>query len=118
MPNTRPISDLLDPIMRDPERRYRVLLGVQAGRVSQILGQMLEDALDGEHGTEEQIQHDEDFYLKTLREYIEMLGGELVIQAVFPNLTVRMEPSGDTTSSQPTAPGFDNTLSQEHTPDV
>ena len=45
------------------------------------------------------IESRDDFYLSTLREYIEALGGELEILARFPEGTVSL---GDLTSAKPT----------------
>jgi DNA-binding XRE family transcriptional regulator len=36
------------------------------------------------------IEHEDDLYISTLRGYVEALGGELQLQAVFPDRTVRI----------------------------
>lgn len=36
------------------------------------------------------IEHEEDLYLSTLRAYVEALGGELQLRAVFPDRTVQL----------------------------
>jgi hypothetical protein len=42
------------------------------------------------------IEHQEDIYLSTLREYVEAIGGELEIKVVFPDETVSLVPAKST----------------------
>ena len=46
------------------------------------------------------IEREENLYLSTLRQYIEALGGELVVQAVFPDETVVLAPGGQDASEE------------------
>ena len=96
MPRTRPFSELVAGIRSDPERWHRTLQHRRAIETSLALGRLL-DCDDSHAGCQpniSRIEHEEDIYLSTLREYVEALGGELEINVVFPDRKVRLEPAG------------------------
>ena len=101
MPKTKKFADLVEPIMRDPERRARVEEMTHAMRVAQRLGKIraaqgatqadVAARLNVSQANISRIEHEDDLYLSTLRSYIEALGGELDVTARFPDgKTVRI----------------------------
>lgn len=50
------------------------------------------------------IEHETDLYVSTLRKYIEALGGQLSIQAVFPDTRVTIQAFADIDHVVPTPP--------------
>jgi DNA-binding XRE family transcriptional regulator len=97
-------SELRDKVMADPERRARVEIIRQA----MIDGERLARVRRERAGTQQQLSADvgisqarisqiesgQDLYLSTLRAYIEALGGQLEITAVFPDARVQLTPAG------------------------
>lgn len=104
MPRTKPVSALLDPVLADPERREDVLRHKRAIEIALRLGKLREDcgttqaqvarAMNVSQPNISRIEHEEDIYLSTLREYVAALGGELEINVIFPDRKVRLEPAG------------------------
>jgi hypothetical protein len=95
MPGRRPFSELLEGIQSDPERWHQTLQCKRAIEVSLALGRLL-DCNVADAGCQpniSRIEHEEDIYLSTLREYVAALGGELEINVVFPDRKVRLEPA-------------------------
>jgi DNA-binding XRE family transcriptional regulator len=88
-----PISELIDPILRDPERRARIeqleramddVMALTKVREQQgLTQQQVAGTLGVSQANISRIEHEEDIYLSTLREYVEALGGELQLKAVF-----------------------------------
>ena len=100
MPNTKSFSNLRAKIDADPARRERVeeykraiadALTLAELRARQGLTQQeLASALSVTQGNISRIEHAEDIYLSTLRNYVAALGGELEIKAVFGDQTVTL----------------------------
>ena len=78
-----------------PERRARIEASARAELASMPLAEIrkaigltqieLAEKLDAGQGSVSKIENAADMYLTTLRKYIEALGGELHLTAVFPN---------------------------------
>jgi DNA-binding XRE family transcriptional regulator len=104
MPRAKPVSVLLDPVLADPDRREEVLRQKRSIEIALRLGKLREEccttqtqvaqAMNVSQPNISRIEHEEDIYLSTLREYVEALGGELEINVVFPDRKVRLEPAG------------------------
>ncbi len=81
--------------MADPVRRIRVEQLKQAMRDALTLAELrgevgltqrdVAKTLGQSRANVSRIEHEEDLYLSTLREYVEALGGKLQISAVFPD---------------------------------
>jgi transcriptional regulator with XRE-family HTH domain len=94
MPNTKPLSQLAAPISADPQRRARVdqlkramldavaLAELRATR--QVTQKQMADRLSISQPNISRLEHGTDLYLSTLVDYIEALGGNLELTAVFP----------------------------------
>lgn len=86
-------SEISEPFLQDPEFRaeverirkeMRVISALTAAREQQGLTQkQIADTLGVSQANISRIEHEDDLYLSTLREYVEALGGELQIKAVF-----------------------------------
>ena len=97
---TRSFSELAEPIKADPARRSRVEQHKRAIRDALTLAELrdgvglsqrdMAEALGQPQANVSRIEHDEDLYLSTLRQYIEVLGGELQIRAIFPEQEVAL----------------------------
>jgi transcriptional regulator with XRE-family HTH domain len=84
---------LIDPILADPERRAQIdqirramddISALYEARESQgMTQQQVANKLGVSQANISRIGHEEDIYLSTLREYVEALGGELQLKAVF-----------------------------------
>jgi transcriptional regulator with XRE-family HTH domain len=84
---------LIDPILADPERRAQIdqirramddISALYEARESQgMTQQQVANKLGVSQANISRIEHEEDIYLSTLREYVEALGGELQLKAVF-----------------------------------
>lgn len=100
MTRTRLFADLLAKIEADPVRRARIAERKRAFEDSLLLadlhGQMevtqreIAQALNISQSRVSKIEHAEDLYLSTLRNYVEALGGHLEINAVFGDQTVEL----------------------------
>lgn len=103
MPKTRPFSELRAKLPDTPERRMRSAQRQHAIEIALVLGKLRDeceatpqnvpDASNAPHLKASHVSHQEDVYLSTLRSYVEMLGGELTINAVFPDQTVTLVPA-------------------------
>ncbi len=86
-------SELSEPFLQDPQFRaeverirqeMRVISALTAAREQQgLTQQQLADTLGVSQANISRIEHEDDLYLSTLREYVEALGGDLQIKAVF-----------------------------------
>lgn len=104
MTRAKPVNTLIDPIMADPERRARILERKRNIETALALSRLREECEATQKDVAEamkvsqpnisRIEHEEDIYLSTLRDYVEALGGELEINAVFPDRKVCLEPAG------------------------
>jgi DNA-binding XRE family transcriptional regulator len=93
MPKTRKFSELSTKVMADPERAQRVAAIEAAIEQALLLGEIRErrslsqadlaEVLGTSQARVSQVENQSDLYLSTLKRYIEALGGELEIAAVF-----------------------------------
>jgi len=98
---TKPFSELSDRILQDPVRRARIELMQRAvedaidlteARENQgLTQQQLAEKLGVTQANISRIEHEEDLYLSTLRAYVEALGGELRVKAVFEDQEVYLD---------------------------
>ena len=103
MPKTRPFAELADRVKADPIRRARIetekrammdALALSELRVRQRFTQSEVAATLGvSQANVSRIEHEEDLYLSTLRDYVAALGGHLEITAVFPDGAVALVPA-------------------------
>jgi len=85
----------------DPERRERAAAWAKAELAKMPLQQLrnaremtqtrLAELLEMDQGNVSKLEQRTDMYLSTLRSYVEALGGELEIRAVFPEGDVRID---------------------------
>lgn len=95
--NFRELSAQIDA---EPARRARVEAGKQAIRDALALGELRKERGVTQADVAEMLQHSQanvsriererDVYLSTLRSYVEALGGELELLAVFDDETIRI----------------------------
>jgi DNA-binding XRE family transcriptional regulator len=100
MSGHRPFSELRARIEADPERKARSEAYARAIKDALRLGELRSELgvtqvemarqLDVTQANVSRIEHEEDLYLSTLRSYVEALGGELELRAVFPDRTVQL----------------------------
>jgi predicted transcriptional regulator len=95
------LDQLREPVEADPVRRARVaevrramrdalaLAELREGR--QVTQQELAEALDVTQSNISRVEHQDDLYLSTLRGYVEALGGELQLRAVFEDQIVDLD---------------------------
>jgi transcriptional regulator with XRE-family HTH domain len=75
----------MEPVMAERRRALRDALELAALRAEQGVTQVeLARRLGISQGNVSELEHRENVYLDTLREYIEALGGRLELTAVFP----------------------------------
>lgn len=99
-----PYSELREKLQMTPERELRSEQRMRAIETALLLGKLREEcgttqaelaqAMNVSQPNISRIEHEEDIYLSTLREYVAALGGELEINVVFPDRKVRLEPAG------------------------
>ena len=97
-------QQLEERIEGDPEARFRREERRRALRDALALAELRESrgktqtelaqALDVSQPNVSQVEHKEDLYVSTLRDYVEALGGRLEIRAVFPDETVSLAMPG------------------------
>jgi hypothetical protein len=97
----RPVSELFDPILKNPERRARVDALRRAMHVITALFEAREnrELLDQNSGviagmpmrTISRIDCEEDLFLMSLRDYVEEIGGELQLRAVFDDQVIYLD---------------------------
>jgi predicted transcriptional regulator len=102
MSGRRSFKELKGGIDAEPSRRARVeeakramrdALALAELRASRDLTQVhLARALGVSQPNVSRIEHQEDVYLSTLRSYVQALGGQLEIRAVFDDEVVDLEP--------------------------
>src|SRR5699024_853890 len=95
---TKRFADLAAPIKADPTNGAAIAEEVRAledglalARLRAERGATQHDvarALDVSQANISRIEHQENPYLSTLRAYVEALGGELEVNAVFPDRTI------------------------------
>ena len=100
MTKTKSFRELRARIDADPRRRERVEAQTQAllavvklaelREARQATQQELAQALEMTQANVSRIEHEDDIYLSTLRRYVEALGGQLEVHAVFPDETVKV----------------------------
>lgn len=100
MTRTKSFRELRAKIDADPRRRERVEAQTQAllavvklaelREARQATQRELAEALEMTQANVSRIEHEDDIYLSTLRRYVEALGGQLEVHAVFPDETVKV----------------------------
>ena len=103
MTRTRPFAELAAEAKADPIRRARIETYKRAMRDAIALAELRKQrgatqsdvaaALDVTQANVSRIEHEEDLYLSTLRDYVAALGGELQLVAVFPETKVTLAPA-------------------------
>ena len=103
MTKTKPFAELADRIKADPVRRERIAIGKRALEDALALAKLrtrqditqqeLAETLGVSQANISRIEHEEDLYLSTLRGYVAALGGELEVNAVFPDGKVALVPA-------------------------
>ena len=93
MPKTRKFAELSSNVVADPERAQRVAAMEAAIEHALLLGEIREhrslsqndvaEVLGASQARVSQLESQSDLYLSTLKRYIEALGGELEVAAVF-----------------------------------
>lgn len=101
-------TDLTAAIKADPVRRERITQQKRAIETALDLGRLREERsatqrdiaakMEVSQANVSRIEHEDDLYLSTLRGYVEALGGQLVLQAVFADATIEI---GLTPTTQP-----------------
>jgi DNA-binding XRE family transcriptional regulator len=100
MTKTKPFSALAEKAKADPKRRARIEEYSHAIRDAMALAELRAERKMTQHAVAEtlrvsqpnvsRIEHEEDLYISTLRDYVAALGGKLEINAVFPDQTVAL----------------------------
>lgn len=98
MTKTKPWAQLRDKLEDTPERRILAAQYRHAMDTADALGKLLDECTDPaqqsiDTSSVTRVEHNEDVYLSALRNYVELLGGELEINAVFPDRTVTLVPA-------------------------
>lgn len=93
--------ELSEPVLRDPVRRERIEQHQLAMREALALAELREarhvtqqsvaESMNVKQPNISRLEHQDDVFLSTLRGYVIALGGQLEIQAVFPDETVKLE---------------------------
>jgi transcriptional regulator with XRE-family HTH domain len=104
MAGHRPFRELVEPILRDPERRRRAEAYRAEVRRLAALGDVrrarsfTQEQLAQEMGKPQthisRLERQADLYVSTLRRYVEAMGGHLEVRAVFPDATLAIERFG------------------------
>jgi DNA-binding XRE family transcriptional regulator len=103
MPKTKPFAELAAKVKADPERRARIAMEKQAIEDALTLAELrsrqnvtqqrMAKSLGVTQANISRIEHEEDLYLSTLRGYVAALGGQLEVNAVFPDGKVTLVPA-------------------------
>lgn len=103
MANTKRFSELAKKAKSDPGRRARIealeraIADAQSLadiRTSQGLTQRdVAQAMNVSQANVSRVEHQEDIYLSTLRDYVAALGGNLELTAVFPERRITLTPN-------------------------
>lgn len=104
MTKTKPFAELAAAVKADPVRRARIATYKRAMENAVALAELragrgvtqteVAEALGVTQANVSRIEHEEDLYLSTLRGYVEALGAELEVSAVFPDGKVTLVPAG------------------------
>jgi len=96
----RKFDELRATVDTDPVRRQRVdrirsamddvLALAELRGHREVTQQELAALLDVTQANVSRIEHEDDLYLSTLRNYVEALGGRLELRAVFPEVSVEL----------------------------
>lgn len=102
MPKTKPFAELAAKVMADPEHQVRIQAYKHAMEDALALSELLErrnlmrQTASGEFDLTQasvlRIEHQEAGYLAALSDYVSALGGELEVNAVFPDGKVTLVP--------------------------
>ncbi len=102
MTKTKPFAELEAQVMADPVRRAQVATYKRAMEDALALAKVrtgrgmtqtaVAETLGVTQANISRIEHEEDLYLSTLRGYVAALGGQLEVNAVFPDDTVTLVP--------------------------
>src|SRR4051812_14764064 len=100
MSGHRPIAELGAAVEASLERRARAVAYrramTDAMHLSELRGEfgmtqvVMAQQLNVSQSNVSRIEHEDDLYLSTLRGYVAALGGELHLEAVFPDRTIRI----------------------------
>ena len=100
MTRTKSFRELRAQIDADPKRRERVEAQTRALLAVTKLAELREarettqrelgQTLEMTQANVSRIEHEDDIYLSTLRRYVEALGGQLEVRAVFPDSTIKL----------------------------
>lgn len=111
MTKTRPFAELKAKVLADPEGRAAVAAYKLAMEDALALSEFRarrrveRGEQDGDHDepqtTTSRIEHEEDLYLATLRDYVVDLGGQLEVSVVFPDEKVTLVPTADESGYRP-----------------
>lgn len=103
MPKTKPFAELAAKVKADPVRRARIEVEKRAIEDALALAELraqrgvtqreVAHSLSVSQANISRIEHEEDLYLSTLRGYVAALGGELEVNAVFPDGKFILEPA-------------------------
>jgi hypothetical protein len=97
MTKTKPFAELAAKVKADPVRRERIETAKRAIKDARALADLRarQDMTQTEmaQANISRIEHVEDLYLSTLREYLTALGAELEVNAVFPDGKVTLVPT-------------------------
>jgi len=106
----KPFDKLRAAIDADPKRRTRVdqekqimrdVLALHKLREARGVTQVeLAEAWDTSQANISRVEHEDDVYYSTLRRYVEALGGQLDVTAIFPDETFRLGPHTAASSAQ------------------
>lgn len=104
MPSTKPFSELAAQARTDPVQRARIETAKRAMAVVEEIAELrarksqapreVAGTVGGSRANAPRIEHEEDLYLSTLRDYVEALGGRLEINAVFADGVVTLVGAG------------------------
>jgi DNA-binding XRE family transcriptional regulator len=102
MSHTHDFNELLEEARRDPVRAARIEAYKAAMNETIALAELREQAgatqqevaaaLGVSQANVSRIEHEENLYLSTLREYVAALGGRLELRAVFPDGEITIAP--------------------------
>ncbi len=97
-------QDVRREVVRTPDEESRVAEIREAMEVALRLSQLRRrrevtqvaqaSAMSTTQGNISRIEHQDDLFISTLRDYVGALGGQLQLRAVFPDETVEILPSG------------------------
>jgi transcriptional regulator with XRE-family HTH domain len=111
MAGHRPFRELAEPILRDPARRRRAEVYRAEVRRLAALGdvrraraytqEQLAQAMGKPQTHVSRLEHQTDLYVSTLRRYVEAMGGQLEVRAVFPDATLTIDRFGQLAEPPP-----------------